>query len=340
MIRNAPGEGEEAVAVVREIGEAAVEDDWGDQQELGQGDMDRDRRRGKKVKSSYSALSGLFSLKLDRVHFEITAPAQLSSSANRSLPLPTPVSVSMPGERPLAESPSSVSEATAHRVLEYLETDPNGRTLADLISHFRDLLPDQSELREELMMLCSSQQVYRYPHYNSRYEETVFFLHHSHAHFYFGHLPQTLPHLFTFPSPCPQGEDTRGRTRELEEIPLSQQELLCPWVTLDGSRNHTLISLLVTKVMTVLTMRPQTQIAAIHSELPMLSCAHVAILLKKLLSDGFLCRHGFASSLKLQSPFHPRGPLDGSPSSSSSSSSSSSLTNCSFSLSPQLWEMK
>jgi hypothetical protein len=302
-IRNAAREADEIVNVIRVVGEES--DLTGEQPQ----------RQGRKVKTSSSSLSGLFSLKLDRVHFDISTPIQIPPHGRRGGGhVPPPAQPSSPH----SSSRSSSASELGDRILESLETETNGRTLADLASHFTDNL---SELKEALGMLCSSRQVYRYPHYDSRYEEVVLFLHHKHSHFYFGNLPQTLPHLF--------GRGAVGQ-EEVEMIPLSQQELLCPWMNIDGTRNQTILTLFVSKLIAVLTFKPQSQISAIHSEFPMLSCTHVAIFLKKLVSEGILLRHSFQFSQRLQSPFHSRGaPIE-----------SASLVHCSFSLSPRLWEGK
>lgn len=300
-VHSAASEAEGTVDIVRMIGE--VDDSGGLQ-----------RGQGWKVKTSSCSLSGLFSLKLNRVHFEISTPSsrdpQVAPSSARSQTQSSSYQSS-------ARSPEI--SGLASRTLEYLETEINGHTLGHLTSYFTKSLP---ELKEALAMLCSSEQVYRYPHYDSCYKEVVLFVHHKYSHFYFGNLPQTLPHLFGW---GPSGE------AELEMIPLVEQELLCPWMNVDGTKNQTMLSLFLSKLIAVLTMKPQSRVSAIHSEFPMLSCTHVAILLKKFVDEGILLRHTFQFSWRLDSPFQSRGAPTESP---------CSLIDCSFSLSPRLWEKR
>lgn len=286
-----------------------------------------------RVKKSLNNLSGSFGAKFDRIQFDILVPSSPPSSmelpeSNTLVTTPTSTSTPTPS-LPLPPSPDELLS----QICEYLKGDMNGKTLEEIQHHLHLSLQDAQNI---LLHGCNTQQLYRYPYINSKYEQIIYYLHPSYIHYYYcyeGHRPHHLLHKLSTFLPI----------YTLDSISLEEMELSCPWIYADGTRNNQLYTIFISKVLSILSMKPSCSITVIHSEFPTLTCGHMKILLMKLVMERYITHHIKRISSRLLSPFDNYSRSFHTTSSEENTNSSSlpqiHLDKSYFSIHPRLWEI-
>ena len=264
-------------------------------------------------KISNETSSGLFSSKYQQIKFNIQIK-QTNSDNSNFIPLKNDLeitqddlkSLTITKENNFSDNMNEFSEL----ILNFLETEKNGKTLESIFEYLQRqthsvfLINNLNILYNLLFHEIVKQNIFCILFYDFNYEKKYYFVHKIFLHLYYFSL-DVFDHL--------RYESISSNNNIIEFhsfnhfmsiiLPLSVQELQCPWMQTNGTKNIKLFTFFVSKILSTLTIKPFCTISVLHSELPMLSYTHVAILIQIILKNEIIIKKKLKLTNKLKNPF-------------------------------------